>query len=122
MGYSLVGFLSVLEGRSCRNSNFQTSFFICSAHYWLQQNPAPHFPLFRMLHKHHGTGVIAAVRVDVEDLSTMENYKVLQGFFFLTAFVLLKKKLICVAVKQEEEVIVMLELISQISLSKALSA
>lgn len=75
-----------------------------------------------MLHKHHGTGVIAAVRVDVEDLSTMENYKVLQGFFFLTAFVLLKKKLICVAVKQEEEVKVMLELISQISLSKALSA
>lgn len=35
-----------------------------------------------MLHKHHGTGVIAAVRVDVEDLSTMENYKILQGFFF----------------------------------------
>lgn len=75
-----------------------------------------------MLHKHHSTAVIAAVRVDVEDLSTMENYEILQGFFFLTAFVLLKKKLICVAVKQEEEVIVMLELISQISLSKALSA
>lgn len=75
-----------------------------------------------MLHKRHSTAVIAAVRVDVEDLSTMENYKILQGFFFLTAFVLLKKKLICVAVKQEEEVIVMLELISQISLSKALSA
>lgn len=73
--------------------------------------------------EHHSIYVIAVVGVVVEHLSGTGNYKIYGGGIFLgTEFALWKNKLICVATKQEEALVVMLELPDQISQGKALSA
>lgn len=45
-----------------------------------------------MLHKHHSTCVMAIVGVDVEYLSSTENYKILWGIFFRNCFCSIKKE------------------------------
>lgn len=60
--------------------------------------------------------------MNAEYWSSTEDYEILQGIFFRRWIFSIKKEAFCVAVKQEEKLMVMPEHISQISLGKALSA
>lgn len=57
-----------------------------------RQNPALNFTVFSVPHKHCSTYVIAVVGVDVEYLSSTENYKILWGIFFINGICSIKKE------------------------------